>query len=136
MKNCLIVYSDYYKDISKSLLEGSINILKKNNIKYELHRINGSFEIPQLINIKLKSKKYCAALALGCIIKGQTPHFDFISSSISNSIMDLSIKYSLPIANGVLNCLNKKQAKLRSSSKKNKGAEAAKALLSVLKYLK
>ena len=136
MKNCLIVYSDYYKDISKSLLKGSINILKKNNIKYELHRVDGSFEIPQLINIKLKSKKYCAALALGCIIKGQTPHFDFISSSISNSIMDLSIKYSLPIANVVLNCLNKKQAKLRSSSKKNKGAEAAKALLSVLKYLK
>ena len=136
MKTCLIVYSDYYKDISKSLLKGSINILKKNNIKYELHRINGSFEIPQLINIQLKSKKYCAALALGCIIKGQTPHFDFISSSISNSIMDLSIKYSLPIANGVLNCLNKKQAKLRSSSKRNKGAEAAKALLSVLKYLK
>ena len=136
MKTCLIVYSDYYKDISKSLLKGSINILKKNNIKYELHRIDGSFEIPQLINIKLKSKKYCAALAIGCIIKGQTPHFDFISSSISNSIMDLSIKYSLPIANGVLNCLNKKQAKLRSSSKKNKGAEAAKALLSVLKYLK
>ena len=136
MKNCLIVYSDYYKDISKSLLRGSINILKKNNIKYELHRVDGSFEIPQLINIKLKSKKYCAALAIGCIIKGQTPHFDFISSSISNSIMDLSIKYSLPIANGVLNCLNKKQAKLRSSSKKNKGAEAAKALLSVLKYLK
>ena len=136
MKNCLIVYSDYYKDISKSLLKGSVNILKKNNIKYELYRIDGSFEIPQLINIKLKSKKYCAALALGCIIKGQTPHFDFISSSISNSIMDLSIKYSLPIANGVLNCLNKKQAKLRSSSKKNKGAEAAKALLSVLKYLK
>ena len=136
MKTCLIVYSDYYKDISKSLLKGSINILKKNNIKYELHRIDGSFEIPQLINIKLKSKKYCAALALGCIIKGQTPHFDFISSSISNSIMDLSIKYALPIANGVLNCLNKKQAKLRSSSKRNKGAEAAKALLSVLKYLK
>ena len=136
MKTCLIVYSDYYKDISKSLLKGSINILKKNNIKYELHRIDGSFEIPQLINIQLKSKKYCAALALGCIIKGQTPHFDFISSSISNSIMDLSIKYSLPIANGVLNCLNKKQAKLRSSSKRNKGAEAAKALLSVLKYLK
>ena len=64
MKTCLIVYSDYYKDISKSLLKGSINILKKNNIKYELYRIDGSFEIPQLINIKLKSKKYCAALAL------------------------------------------------------------------------
>ena len=135
MKKCLIVYSNYYKDISKSLLDGSTKVLKKNKIKYDIYSINGSFEIPQLINIKLKSKKYNSALALGCIIKGQTPHFDFISSSISNSLMDLSLKYSLPIANGVLNCLNKKQAKIRSSSKKNKGVEAANALLSVLKNL-
>ena len=109
---------------------------KKNKIKYDLYRIDGSFEIPQLINIKLKLKKYNSVLALGCVIKGQTPHFDYISSSISNSLMNLSLKYSLPIANGVLNCLNKKQAKIRSSSKKNKGAEAANALLSVLKNLK
>ena len=136
MKKCLIVYSDYYKDISKSLLDGSIKVLKKNKIKYDLYRIDGSFEIPQLINIKLKLKKYNSVLALGCVIKGQTPHFDYISSSISNSLMNLSLKYSLPIANGVLNCLNKKQAKIRSSSKKNKGAEAANALLSVLKNLK
>ena len=135
MKKCLIVYSDYYKDISKSLLDGSKKILKKNKIKYDQYRIDGSFEIPQLINIKLKSKKYNSVLALGCIIKGQTPHFNYISSSISNSLMDLSLKYSLPIANGVLNCLNIKQAKIRSSSKKNKGVEAANALLSVLKNL-
>ena len=135
MKKCLIVYSDYYKDISKSLLDGSTKILKKNKITYDLYRVDGSFEIPQLINIKLKSKKYNSAIALGCIIKGQTPHFDYISSSISNSLMDLSLKYSLPIANGVLNCLNIKQAKIRSSSKKNKGVEAANALLSVLKNL-
>ena len=135
MKKCLIVYSNYYKDISKSLLDGSTKVLKKNKIKYDIYSINGSFEIPQLINIKLKSKKYNSALALGCIIKGQTPHFDFISSSISNSLLDLSLKYSLPIANGVLNCLNKRQAKIRSSSKKNKGVEAANALLSILKNL-
>ena len=135
MKKCLIVYSDYYKDISKSLLDGSIKVLKKNKIKYVTYRIDGSFEIPQLINIKLKTKKFNSALALGCIIKGQTPHFDYISSSISNSLMDLSLKYSLPVANGVLNCLNIKQAKIRSSSKKNKGIEAANALLSVLKNL-
>ena len=135
MKKCLIVYSNYYKDISKSLLDGSTKVLKKNKIKYDIYSINGSFEIPQLINIKLESKKYNSALALGCIIKGQTPHFDFISSSISNSLLDLSIKYSLPIANGVLNCLNKRQAKIRSSSKKNKGVEAANALLSILKNL-
>ena len=135
MKKCLIVYSNYYKDISKSLLDGSLKVLKKNKIKYVTYRIDGSFEIPQLINIKLKTKKFNSALALGCIIKGQTPHFDYISSSISNSLMDLSLKYSLPIANGVLNCLNIKQAKIRSSSKKNKGVEAANALLSVLKNL-
>ena len=135
MKKCLIVYSDYYKDISKSLLDGSIKVLKKNKIKYVSYRVDGSFEIPQLINIKLKTKKYNSVLALGCIIKGQTPHFDYISSSISNSLMDLSLKYSLPVANGVLNCLNIKQAKIRSSSKKNKGVEAANALLSVLKNL-
>ena len=135
MKKCLIVYSNYYKDISKSLLDGSTKVLKKNKIKYDICSINGSFEIPQLINIKLKSKKYNSALALGCIIKGQTPHFDFISSSISNSLLDLSLKYSLPIANGVLNCLNIKQAKIRSSSKNNKGVEAANALLSILKNL-
>ena len=135
MKKCLIVYSNYYKDISKSLLDGSLKVLKKNKIKYVTYRIDGSFEIPQLINIKLKTKKFNSALALGCIIKGQTPHFDYISSSISNSLMDLSLKYSLPIANGVLNCLNIKQAKIRSSSKKNKGIEAASALLSVLKNL-
>ena len=135
MKKCLIVYSDYYKDISKSLLDGSIKVLKKNKIKYVSYRVDGSFEIPQLINIKLKTKKYNSALALGCIIKGQTPHFDYISSSISNSLMDLSLKYSLPVANGVLNCLNIKQSKIRSSSKKNKGIEAANALLSVLKNL-
>ena len=135
MKKCLIVYSDYYKDISKSLLDGSTKILRKNKIVYDLYRIDGSYEIPQLINIKFKSKKYNSAIALGCIIKGQTPHFDYISSSISNSLMDLSLKYSLPIANGVLNCLNIKQAKIRSSSKKNKGVEAANALLSVLKNM-
>tara|TARA_B100000963_G_scaffold53391_1_gene41533 strand:+ start:15211 stop:15618 length:408 start_codon:yes stop_codon:yes gene_type:complete len=135
MKKCLIVYSDYYQDISHSLLNGSIKILKNNNIKYDVYKVNGSYEIPQLINIKLKSKKYGSALAIGCIIKGQTPHFNFISSSIADSILNLSFKYSLPIANGILNCLNKKQAKIRSSSKKNKGIEAADALLSVLKIL-
>ena len=72
MKKCLIVYSDYYKDISKSLLDGSTKILKKNKITYDLYCIDGSFEIPQLINIKFKSKKYNSAIALGCIIKGQT----------------------------------------------------------------
>ncbi len=137
MKKCLIVYSDYYKEISKSILNGALTVLKKNKIKFETYCVDGSFEIPQLINIILKkNKKYSSALALGCIIKGKTPHFDIISKSISDSIMSLSLKYNLPISNGVLNCLSISQAKIRSSKNKNKGIEAAKALISVLNNLK
>ena len=73
-------------------------------------------------------KKYDAFIALGCVIKGQTPHFDFISQSSINAVMDLAINSKKPIGNGILTCLNMKQAKAR----KKKGAEAANAVLSVL----
>ena len=137
MKKCLIVYSDYYKEISKNILNGALTVLKKNKVQFETYCVDGSFEIPQLINIILKkNKKYSSAIALGCIIKGQTPHFNIISKTISDSIMSLSLKYNIPISNGVLNCLSLSQAKIRSSKNKNKGIEAAKALISVLKNLK
>ena len=116
-----------------SLKNDAENILDKANIKHHSIHVPGVFEIPVIISKNIK--KYDGFIALGCVIKGETPHFDYISSSISNSLMDLSLKYSLPVANGVLNCLNIKQSKIRSSSKKNKGIEAANALLSVLKNL-
>ena len=136
MKKCLVVYSDYYKSISKNLLKGCISILKKNKINHDIYLVDGSYEIPQLINIKIKTKKYNSAIALGCVIKGKTPHFDFISKAITDAIMKLSLKYNLPVSNGVLTCNNQEQAKIRSSGKKNKGIEAANALVSVLKNLK
>ena len=136
MKKCLVVYSDYYKSISKNLLKGCISILKKNKINHDVYLVDGSYEIPQLINIKIKTKKYNSAIALGCVIKGKTPHFDFISKAITDSIIKLSLKYNLPVSNSVLTCNNQAQAKIRSSGKKNKGIEAANALISVLKNLK
>ena len=77
-------------------------------------------------------RKYDAFIALGCVIKGQTPHFDFISSATTNAIMKLSIDFKKPIGNGVITCLNKKQAIVRS---KNKGQEAANAVCVVLEKL-
>ena len=136
MKKCLVVYSDYYKSISKNLLKGCISTLKQNKINHDVYLVGGSYEIPQLINIKIKTKKYNSAIALGCVIKGKTPHFDFISKAITDAIMKLSLKYNLPVSNGVLTCNNQEQAKIRSSGKKNKGIEAANALISVLKNLK
>ena len=84
------------------------------------------FEIPVTISKNLK--KFDAFIALGCVIKGQTPHFDFISQASTNAIMDLSVINKKPIGNGIITCLNMKQAKIR----RKKGAEAADAVNSVL----
>ena len=73
-------------------------------------------------------RKYDGFIALGCVIKGQTPHFEFISSSVTDVILNISVKNKKPIGNGIITCLNKKQAIARSK----KGAEAANAMLSVL----
>ena len=124
-KNFLIVNANYYKDISQGLLKNAKNLLPK-NFKIKVINVPGVFEIP--VTISKNSKKYDAFIALGCVIKGQTPHFDFISQATTNAIMKLSINLKKPIGNGIITCLNKKQATLR----KKKGAEAAAAVMSVL----
>ena len=122
----LIVLAKFYNDLSKNLLFGAKKKLKgKTNIK--IIEVPGSFEIPVVISKNIK--KYDGFVALGSIIKGETPHFDFISRSVTDSIMQLSINSKKPIGNGIITTLNKKQAKIRSLTK---GKEAAQAVLSVL----
>lgn len=125
--------SNYYPNISKNLLIGATNIIKNNKIKkIKIIKTSGVFEIPVLVSKNIKY--FDAFIVLGCLIKGKTPHFDFISSSTINGIMTLSINYKKPIGNGILTCLNKKQAQDRSDPKlKDKGGEAAKAVISILK---
>ena len=89
-------------------------------------KVPGVFEIPVTISKNLK--RYDAFIALGCVIKGQTPHFDFISQASTNAIMNLSVISKKPIGNGILTCLNMKQAKAR----RKKGIEAANAVISIL----
>ncbi len=124
MKKILIVLADYYEDISSLLLKSTKNNL--NNFSLKVIRVPGVFEIP--ITISKNIKKYDAFIALGCVIKGETPHFDFISSASTQAIMNLSVDSKKPIGNGIITCLNKKQAKARGG----KGREAAKAVISVL----
>ena len=129
MKKILIVIADYYEDISSSLLKSAKNNL--NNFSLKIIRVPGVFEIP--VTISKNIKKYDAFIALGCVIKGETPHFDFISSASTQAIMDISVDSKKPIGNGIITCLNMKQALSRSSPKlKNKGGEAAQAALSLL----
>ena len=124
-KKILIILANYYKDIADGLIKSAKNIIPKTN-KVDTIKVPGVFEIP--ITISRNINKYDAFLALGCVIKGKTPHFDFISQASTNAIMNLSVTSKKPIGNGIITCLNMSQAKAR----KKKGAEAAKAIISVL----
>ena len=117
--------ADYYKDISNDLLKNSLKYIPKSSV-VKILKVPGVFEIP--VTISKNIKKYDAFIALGCVIKGETPHFEFISNASTNAIMNLSIINKKPIGNGIITCLNMNQAKAR----KKKGAEAAKAIISVL----
>ena len=135
MKEILIINSNYYQDISNNLVLNAKKRLLEVKFKLSIVNIPGAFEIP--IAIRKNINKFDGFIALGCIIKGQTPHFDLLCSSLFNSILSLSIKYNKPIGNGVITALNLNQAKQRSkitkSVKPNKGAEAANAVISIFK---
>ena len=131
-KKICIVIANYYPEITKDLLIGaSLELNKKKINSYKKIFVPGIFEIPIVISKNIN--KYDGFIALGCVIKGKTPHFDFISLSTFNGIMNLTITHKKPIGNGIITCLNKKQSLERSNpNKKNKGGEAAKALLSLI----
>ena len=124
-KNLLIINANYYQDISSGLLKTSLKLLPK---KYKVKIINvpGVFEIPVTISKNLK--KFDGFVAIGCVIKGKTAHFDLISKSVIDAIMNISIDSKKPVGNCILTCFNYKQALVR----KNKGKEAALALNSIL----
>ena len=130
-KKVLIVSANYYEDISRSLNLGATNFLKENNVNFKIINSPGSFEIPYIINNNIKS--YDGFIALGCIIRGETYHFEIISNECSRKIMDLSISSNKPIGFGILTCENIDQAYTRSDiNAGNKGREAAKACLDLL----
>ncbi len=124
-KKVLIVVSDYYKDISEDLLKSTKKFLDKKSI-LKIIKVPGVFEIPFIISKNIK--KFDGFIAVGCVIKGKTAHFDLISKSVIDGIMNISIKNKKPVGNCILTCFNYKQALAR----KNKGKEAALALNSTL----
>ena len=124
-KKFLIVIADYYKDISKGLLNSAKTVIPKSSL-IKIISVPGVFEIP--VTISKYIRKYDGFLALGCVIKGETPHFDFISLATTDAIMKLSVVNKKPIGNGIITCLNMRQAIAR----KKKGREAALAVISVL----
>ena len=136
-KKICIVLADYYPDITDMLVKGStrkiLDVKSKNILKigHDPIHVPGVFEIP--VTIAKLISKYDAFVALGCVIKGETPHFDLISKAVVNAIMNLSVKNKKPIGNGIITCLSKQQAIERADpNKKNKGGEATSAVLETL----
>ncbi len=123
-----IVVSEWHSDITFKMEENSLNILKLANCQSKnIHivKVPGSFELPLAAKMLSKKKNLQGVICLGCVIKGETPHFDFISSSVSDAIMKLNLELEIPVIFGVLTVETLKQAEERI----NKGAEAAKSLI-------
>ena len=134
-KICIVV-SDFYTEISNNLLKGSLNIIKQEKItNIKIIKVPGTLEIPVIVSNFIN--KYDAFIVLGCVIKGDTPHFNYLCSSVFQAIVNLSVSSKVPIGNGILTCNNKKQAIKRANPKLgDKGGDAAKAIISVLNLIK
>ena len=135
MKKILIINSNYYKNISKDLVYSAKKRLLHAKFKVMILDVPGIFEIP--IAIRKNIKNFDGFIALGCVLKGQTPHFNLICSSTFNAILNLSINFNKPIGNGIITAFNISQAKQRSKKtnikKPNKGSEAANAVITIFK---
>ena len=132
-----MIFFSFSKEIADNVKESVISLLKENKFKYEIIKVPGVYEIPQMIKWKINSKGPNLFIALGCVIKGQTYHFEVISDSVGQSLLDLvNSNPKTLIANGIINANNKIQALKRSKSdNKNKGQEAASALLRMIQCL-
>jgi 6,7-dimethyl-8-ribityllumazine synthase len=134
-----LVVSRFNKDITDGLLIGAIDVLKKSGVSERDIKIvycPGAFEIPLTAQKLCISKKFDAIVCLGAVIKGETAHFEYIAYAVTRGIMDLNIKYGIPVIFGVLTCYTDEQALKRSSpDADNKGSEAASAALEMVKLL-
>ena len=132
-----IIVADYYKEITDPLTKSCIKVLEKNDLKYEILTVTGVYEIPQMIKWKIKSNNYNLFIALGCVIKGQTYHFEVISDSVGKALLDIvNQNKTTLISNGIINAYNNSQASKRSkNNNKNKGHESASAMVKMIKCL-
>lgn len=131
-----IVVSLFNEKICRNLLQGSLDELKEQGVSadsIEVYEVAGAFEIPLMAQKVLRTKRYDGVIALGCVIRGDTPHFDYVCQAVTEGCLRVQLSESLPIAFGVITVDTPKQAKVRSSNDKfNKGRESALALLDTL----
>jgi 6,7-dimethyl-8-ribityllumazine synthase len=135
----LIVEARFYDDIQDALLEGALAELKAAGVGHDVITVPGSLEIPAAIAIAVDAaaaagKPYDAVIALGCVIRGDTIHFEIVSMESSRALMDMAVLRKLPLGNGILTVNTEEQAWARArASESNKGGDAARAALAMLR---
>ncbi len=140
----LIVESRFYEDISDEMYKGAVAVLEQAGIEHERLRVPGVFEIPAAVRFAIRSmevrsatRSYAGFIALGCVIRGETDHYEHISRQACRSLMDLSVNFSIALGFGILTCDTHAQAMTRAAvDEKNKGAEAAEACLRMMELKK
>ena len=135
----LIILSKYYEEISENLLNSAVNFLEEKSILFDVVEVPGALEIPQVLNLqtdisKNKSLIYEGYIALGCVIKGETYHFEIVSNETNRCLMNVALKYSFPLGNGVITSYNYEQALKRSLEKGKEAALACYELIKIKNY--
>jgi 6,7-dimethyl-8-ribityllumazine synthase len=128
MTHILIVSARFYPDIAAALEKSAVKLLYDHKVTHEIIEVPGAFEIPAAIGFALNNEKYDGFVALGCVIRGETTHYDYVCSESARGLMGLSIQHNAAIGNGILTVENEAQAKARL----DKGADAAQACLRMI----
>ena len=129
----LIVEARFYNDIVEEMVQGAIAHLEEKGVAYERMPVPGAFEIPGVIAMTLKQGQYAGFVALGCVIRGETTHYDYVCGESARGLMDLSVHHGAAVGNGIITVENRDQAWARASrDKKNKGRDAAEACLRMI----
>ncbi len=132
-KRVLIVVAPYYKHIADMLIDGARTALEAAGCATDLREVPGALEIPIAIRIALEADEYDGFVALGCVIRGETSHYDTVTQDSSRGLMSLGTEWGTPIGNGILTVENEEQAIVRADpAQKNKGADAASACLALM----
>ena len=138
MAHLLIIDARFYEDIAEDLFDGATSALKAAGATWDHITVPGALEIPAVISMALDAadnggKQYDGYVVLGCVIRGETTHYDIVAGESSRALMDLSVAYSLAIGNGIQTVENRAQAEARAKkSEKNKGGGAAEAALAMI----
>jgi len=133
MPRICIITARFYEDIADELVRGASAHLEAANVSYDVVAVPGAFEIPAAAAMALASKKYDGVVALGCVIRGETTHYDYVCSESARGLNDLAVRHLAPIGYGILTVENVEQAWVRAATGQgNKGRDAAHACLAML----